>query len=276
MKKLLVSLLLSIVVFICACSNDKADRFMLVEGGTYINTESDYYKDGISITDFYIGKYEVTQQEWIDVMGSNPSNFTGNNLPVDTVSWYDCIEYCNKRSEKEGLEPYYNIDKNLKDPDNINEVDNIKWIVTMNEEANGYRLPTQAEWEYAASGGQLSKNNRYSGDNNADEVAWYWRNAGDTYLSGDWTWAAIENNNNNTKPVGEKKPNELGIYDMSGNVREWCWDWFQDDVYDSGYFRVCKGGGWIGDVICCEISYSGKFDPNGIGSDQGFRVCRNK
>lgn len=265
-----------IVVSICACSKDKNDHLVLVEGGTFINTKSDYYKDNESIASFYIGKYEVTQKEWIAIMGSNPSYFKGDNLPVDTVSWYDSVEYCNKRSEKEGFEPYYNIDKDRIDPENVNEYDNIKWTITVNEKANGYRLPTEAEWEYAASGGQLSKNNTYSGGDNADEVAWYWRNVGDTYLSGDWMWTVIENNNSTTKTIGGKKPNELGIYDMSGNVREWCWDWFQDDVYYSGYFRVCKGGGWIGDVNCCEISYRGKFEANGIGSDQGLRVCRNK
>ena len=265
-----------ILFFISACSKEKDDNMILVEGGSFVNTESNFSNDSVTLSSFYIGKYEVTQKEWVDIMGSNPSNFKGDDLPVDNVSWYDCIEYCNKRSIREGLDPYYRVNVNEKDPDNLNEFDDVKWIVTIDEEANGYRLPSEAEWEYAASGGQLSNNSIYSGSTDPDEVGWHWRNAGETYLTGDWNWASVENNKNETKTIGSKKPNELGIYDMSGNVREWCWDWYVDEVYDSGYYRVWKGGGWIGDVSCCEISYRGKYEANGKGADQGFRVCRNK
>lgn len=224
-----------------------------------------------------MGKYEVTQKEWIGVMGSNPSKFKDNNLPVEMVSWYDCIEYCNKRSIKENLQPYYNIDRNKKDPNNKSDNDDLKWTVTINAGANGYRLPTEAEWEYAAGGGQMSESYTYSGSNDVEEVAWYWKNAGNKYLSGDWSWPAIEGNNTKTKAIGAKKPNELGLYDMSGNVREWCWDWYGDvDSSNSGSLRVWKGGGWIGDVRGCEPSYRGKFEANGRGPDQGFRVCRGE
>lgn len=274
MRKLLILILIAIMVAVCACSRTDSDNFVLVKGGTFKNSNSNYYKKSITISNFYIGKYEVTQKEWIEVMESNPSEFKGDNLPVEMVSWYDCIEYCNIRSIKEGLEPYYNIDKDIKDSNNQSDYDDIKWTVTINEGANGYRLPTEVEWEYAASGGQLSKSYTYSGNNNVDEVVWYWRNAGDNYLSGDWNWSTIENNNTKTKTVGLKKPNELKLYDMSGNVREWCWDWYQDIDYNSGYLRVWKGGGWIGDAISSELSYRGKFEANGKGSDQGFRVCR--
>ena len=121
-------------------------------------------------------------------MGYNPSGFQGDNLPVEMVTWYDAIEYCNQRSIKEGLAPYYNIDQNKQDPNNMSENDNMKWVVTINEGANGYRLPTEAEWEYAAGGGQMSKSYTYSGSDKADDVAWYWRNAGNKYLSGDWNF----------------------------------------------------------------------------------------
>lgn len=279
MRKLSIFFLMAILIVVGACSQEKPEKgkdFVLVKGGTFTNTKSNYYEKSVTISDFYIGKYEVTQKEWIEVMGSNPSQFKGDNLPVEMVNWYDVVEYCNKRSIKEGLEPYYNIDKHKKDPNNKSEYDNIKWTVTINAGANGYRLPTEAEWEYAASGGQISKNYTYSGSNNADEIAWYWRNAGDKYLSGNWNWAIIENNNNKTKTIGDKKPNELGIYDMSGNVREWCWNWYGDLDSNGGSYRVVKGGGWIGDISNNEISFRGKFEASGIGPDQGFRVIRGK
>lgn len=276
--------LLAILVVASACMQRKTEHnvsskvpdnsLVLVKGGTFVNENSSYYGQSVTLSDFYISKYEITQKEWMEVMGSNPSTFKGDHLPVEMVSWYDAIEYCNRRSVKEGLEPYYNIDKTNKDPNNLSEHDHIKWTVTINEGANGYRLPTEAEWEYAASGGQLSKGYTYSGSNQADEVAWYWRNAGDKYLSGEWNWPLIENNNNQTKPAGSKKPNELGLYDMSGNVREWCWDWYGDMDRNSGSYRVVKGGGWIGDVSNTEISFRGKFEASGIGPDQGFRVIR--
>ncbi len=276
MKKLkLLILFLLAMITVNACSQKEQDRFVFVKGGSFLNTNSNYYGENVTISDFYMGKYEVTQKEWLEVMGSNPSQFTGDSLPVQMVSWYDCIEYCNKRSTKEGFEPYYTIDKNKKDPNNISEYDDLKWTVSINPEANGYRLPTDAEWEYAASGGQKSKNFKFSGSNTGDEVAWYWRNAGDKYLSGDWLWPVIEANNDKAKSAGSKEPNELGFYDMSGNVREWCWDWYADPDIISGSYRIWRGGGWIGDIISCELTYRGKFEANGKGSDQGFRVCRS-
>jgi len=261
---------------VSSCSREKEDSLIFVKGGTFVNTNSSYYEQNITISDFYIGKYEVTQKEWKEVMGDNPSQFKGDKLPVETVNWYDCIEYCNKRSIKEGLEPYYNIDKENLDAENISEYDDIRWTVTINPDANGYRLPTETEWEYAASGGQDSKDYIYSGSNEGDEVAWYWRNAGDNYLTGDWFWEKIESNNNKTKTIGSKKPNELGLYNMSGNVREWCFDWYEDQNFNKGFFRVWKGGGWIGDIVSSEITYKGKFEANGKGADQGLRVCRSR
>jgi len=222
-------------------------------------------------------------------MGTNPSKFKGDNLPVEMVTWYDAIEYCNRRSIKEGLQPYYTIDKSQKDPGNkpdpeFGRLDTVQWTVTINPNADGYRLPTEAEWEYAAAGGRLSKNYTYSGSNTLDDVAWYWRNSGDKPLSGVWLWPALEANHNRTHPVGGKQPNELGLYDMSGNVREWCWDWYGDlqtNTADpsgppSGYARVWKGGGWMGAAFTADISFRGHLAANGAGPDQGFRICRKK
>ncbi len=157
--------------------------------------------------------------------------------------------------------------------------------MTINPGANGYRLPTEAEFEYAADGGQLSKSYAYSGSDDADEVAWYWRNSGDFKLSGFWSWSIVQQNHDQPKPVGQKKPNELGLYDMSGNVREWCWDWYQDPLEkyvanpkgpQSGFRRVWRGGGWMGDAPFTAPTFRGSLAANGTGPDQGLRVCRNK
>jgi sulfatase modifying factor 1 len=283
MRKFLISLFITLLAVASAWSQEKPGAFIRVAGGAFKNPKSNF-QEKVTLPDFHIGKYEVTQKEWIEVMGDNPSQFKGDDLPVEMVSWYDSVEYCNKRSLKEGLSPYYNIQKDRKDPNNTNAEDALKWTVTINAGANGYRLPTEAEWEYAAGGGQLSKGFTYSGGNDADKVAWYWQNSGDTPLTGGWNWPAIEQNKNRSKPVGGKEPNELGLFDMSGNVREWCWDWLGDPENKesnpqgnpSGSARVWKGGGWMGADFCGEPSFRAGFEASSVASDQGLRVCRNR
>lgn len=283
MTKYLILLLTFSLAINGRCQKD-CGNFVLVNGGAFKNIQSGYYGKGLTVSSFYIGKYEVTQKEWADVMGTNPSQFKGDNLPAEMVTWYESVEYCNKRSIKEGFKPCYNIDKDKKDPDNQCERDDLKWTVTTNAGANGYRLPTEVEWEYAAGGGQMSRSYTYSGGNALDKVAWYWKNSGDTNLTGFWSWPVIERNNDKTKAVGEKQANELGLYDMSGNVREWCWDWYADPDLNgtvqrgltSGSLRLWKGGGWMGGDFCCELSFRAGYEPNSRGPDQGLRVCRSK
>jgi sulfatase modifying factor 1 len=276
MKKLFFCLLSATIIVVSSCSQKEPDNFVLVIGGSFIDTTSNLYGKNAMISDFYIGAYEVTQKEWMEVMGSNPSTFKGDHLPVEMVSWYDCVDYCNKRSILKGLKPYYIIDKHKKDGNNTNELDDIKWTVTVNAGASGYRLPTEAEWEYAAGGGQRSKSYTYSGSHDADDVAWYWRNSGDSVLTGAWFFPTIEKNHCQTKSVGTKKPNELGLYDMSGNVREWCEDWYEDFNMTSGFVRAQRGGGWLGIEDFCKPSSRGSFEANGKGPDQGFRLCRGR
>jgi len=227
----------------------------------------------VTLSGFYMGKYQVTQALYRAVMGSNPSSFSSNPAsgevqgmhPVEQVSWYDAIEFCNALSLKEGLSPYYSIDKVNKDPNNSNSYDNMKWTVTRNSAATGYRLPTEAQWEYAAKGGNGTPGNyTYSGSNNIDEVAWY----GSTY---------------GTHEVGKNAPNGLGIYDMSGNVWEWCWDWYggytsgaqTDPVGPSaGAYRVIRGGSWNTDAVLTRSVNRYYYYPNNRYYNIGFRLVR--
>ena len=184
-----------------------------IKGGTFrmgaTSEQSNYDNDekpvhSVTLSDYYMGETEVTQELWEAVMGSNPSRFMGDNQrPVERVSWDDCQEFIKKLNQLTGKE---------------------------------FRLPTEAEWEYAARGGKYSRGYKYSGSNNSDEVAWYGTNSGDK-----------------THPVATKKANELGLYDMSGNVLEWCNDWYGDYHSNSqtnptgpsqGEYRVLRGGSW--------------------------------
>jgi formylglycine-generating enzyme required for sulfatase activity len=233
-------------------------EMIFVEGGTFMMGSNDGYDDEkpiheVTVSSFWIGKYQVTQQEWMKVMGSNPSRWKGDRLPVENISWYDAVEYCNKRSIREGLTPCYSGSGDS---------------ITCNWNANGYRLPTEAEWEYAARGGLETHGYTYSGSNDIDEVARY---SGNKSSSG-------------TKQVGSKLPNELGIYDMSGNVWEWCWDIYgaypsshqtNPRRADSGTYRVLRGGSWGGSAYSCTVSDRHYGNATYSGSDHlGFRVCR--
>lgn len=282
--RLLITLILIpfFLLFFKACSKPQKSKtsipedLVLIKGGPVTNKKLKLHRSNISIPDFYLGRYEVTQEEWTDVMGENPSRFKFKDHPVEMVNWYDAVLYCNKRSLKEALDPFYKIDSLLQDEVNTSVYDSIKWTVEINPKANGYRLPTELEWVYAASGGALSKNFTFSGGDNMDEVAWCWKNSGDKTQNGYWNYNAMETNNTKTHKIGSKKPNELGLYDMSGNVYELCQDWYEEESFPAGESRVLRGGSWAAVELTCELAFRHFFVPNNKSGDVGFRVCRNK
>lgn len=242
------------------------ENFVLVEGGTFNNGTSD-----VTISSFYIDKYELTQAGYQAVMGSNPSYFTGvTNGPVEQVDWFNAIEYCNRRSMQEELTPCYSYGTYGTNPDNWpsgwNTNYNNHTNVSCDWTANGYRLPTEMEWMFAAMGGNQSQGYTYSGSNDINAVAWYNGNSGST-----------------THTVGEKLPNELGTFDMSGNVWEWVWDIYgsypsgsqnNPTGANSGSYRVRRGGSWYSNADYCTVSHrsSGRATITNYGI--GFRCVR--
>ena len=231
----------------------------------------------VTLSSFWISPYEVTQEEFESLMTGNtngikpkPSEFyyklaegeVQERRPVEQVSWYDAIVYCNLLSIKEGLTPCYTIKSSTDpaawgtSPTSTGAEDYDDWeSVTCNFDADGYRLPTEAEWEYAARGGNpedSSWDNTYSGSNTIDDVAWY-----------------DQNSDSKTHEVGKKQANALGLYDMSGNVWEWCWDWYGD------YALVVRGGGWFDFARYCPVSLQYKYVPLYRAGECGFRLVRS-
>ena len=215
--------------------NKLINNMVYVSGGTFImggDESSDQTPThSVTLSSYYICKYEVTQALWRAVMGSNPSKFKGDNLPVEQVSWNDCQTFINRLNSYTG---------------------------------RNFRLPTEAEWEFAARGGNYSRRYKYSGSNYIGDVAWYTDNSG-----------------NRTHPVGTKQANELGLYDMSGNVWEWCSDWYGSySSYSqsnptgatSGFGRVERGGNWCGLARYCCSSHRSYYAPGNSFDDLGLRL----
>ena len=212
---------------------------VFVEGGTFKMGSDDseaYFWEKpvhqVTLNSYCIGKYEVTQELWEAVMGSNPSHFKGARRPVEQVSWDDCQVFIRKLNSLTG---------------------------------KSFKLPTEAQWEYAARGGKKSKGYKYSGSNTIGDVAWYDGNSG-----------------SKTHDVVTKSPNELGLYDMAGNVWEWCSDWYGDyssssqtnpSGPSSGSSRVCRGGSWLSDARICRMSYRNDNSPSSGDILLGFRLC---
>lgn len=222
--------------------------------------------------DFLIGKYPVTQDMWMEVMGSasNPSFFKGVRRPVEQVSWFDAAVFCNALNELCGYEPCYFSDPDFRTP--YGKTHDVYALlnegpVYLRPSVRGFRLPSEAEWEYAARGGPLCSNTKYSGSNQIDETGWYDGNSHDE-----------------TKPVGLKLPNELGIFDMSGNVYEWCEDQWHNSYEDApdngsawvdrahGSFRVLRGGSWNRNTRYCRSLARYDYVPSSRINIIGFRL----
>ena len=248
----------------------KFENMVFVKGGKY---QPSFAKEEKEVFDIEVCKYPTTQKMWTEVIENNPSEFKGDNKPVETVTWWQALDYCNKLSEKYGLEPVYDLSKSAQGILMIKELggETVYPDVANFKNTEGFRLPTEVEWEWFARGGQKAIeqgtfNYIYSGSNNIDEVAWYIENSGEAYN------------------VGLKKPNQLGLYDCSGNVWEWCYDTIENIENGKSYiyksfdasniYRRLKGGSY-NDLagVCAVLNH---YDIKATDSSflLGFRLVR--
>ena len=192
---------------------------------------------------FWIMKTETTQEQYFSITGENPSEFKGNRLPVENVNWFDAIKFCNKLSERQGLSPCYSVNNSTDTSIWADYSDNdVQW----NKNADGWRLPTESEWEFAAQENSLYT---FSDGDILKDVCWYYPNS-----------------NKHTHEVATKKPNSIGLYDMTGNVWEWCWDKY------GKHYRVKRGWSWCSSGLAMSAWYN---FPNYRDSEHGFRIVRN-
>ena len=244
---------------------------VIVNGGKY---KPSFFDEEREVFDIEVCKYLIVQDMWTEIMDSNPSEHKGNRIPVDTVSWWDTLEYCNKLSKKYNLEPVYDLSQREEGILRINQLGGNSEYPNMADfrKTEGFRLPTALEWEWFARGGEIAIQDgtfdyKYSGSNNIDEVGWYKDNSG-----------------NKPHDIGVKKPNQLGIYDCTGNLREWCYDTSSSGyiseklayIYDTSVRdRKLRGGAWNCYDNWCFInddsdSTDGKYGDGNIG----FRIVR--
>jgi formylglycine-generating enzyme len=241
-------------------------RLVWVEGGSFMmgSEEEEAYEDEqpvhqVEVPSFYYGQFPVTQALWQAVMGQNPAYFPGADRPVERVSWYDAAVFLNQLNALAGHEPLYFADPAFQEAFGWDgqafvlqheDGDEPELPVYLKPHAQGFRLPSEAEWEYAAKGGKHARGYKYAGGDNLDAVGWY-----------------DGNSHQESKPVGWKLPNELGLFDMSGNVLEWCEDQWHDSYegapadgsawtdQQQGTFRVIRGGGWGDSPGNCRPAY---------------------
>ena len=262
-----------------------SDRFVYISGGTYDmgSPDSENWRSAdetlhtVTVSNFYMSAYEVTQEEYETVMGNNPSNFIGEDLPVENVSWRDAVLYCNARSEKENLTPVYIIQ---------GDADSDNFSVAWDRGANGYRLPTEAEWEYACRAGTTTPFNTKTSIS-ADEANYYGHYPYE--IEGNY----FEQDSLSTKPgqyrettveVDSFSPNAWGLYNMHGNVSEWVWDYYgpydQNDTEDptgpiSGNLKVYRGGGWNDFAKNLRSAYRATLEEDMHSFNIGIRLVRN-
>lgn len=191
----------------------------------------------VHIRPFMLHRFPVTQSGFLAVTGGNPSAFVGDEHPADSVSWLEAVAFCNALSQREGLPVYYDVQG--------------EHVTAVSSAGTGYRLPSEAEWQYACQAG--TEDVRYG---ELDEIAWYAGNAAGS-----------------THPVGGKRPNAWGLYDMLGNVWEWCWDLYDENVY--GPYRIFRGGGWSDEARGCLATNRRRGHPTFLIDDLGFRVARS-
>ena len=255
-------------------TESKFENMVFVQGGKYQPSFADEEKE---VFDIEVCKYPTTQKMWLEVMENNQSSFKGDNKPVEYVTWWQALEYCNKLSEKYGLEPVYDLSKSTQGILMIKELDRktVYPDVANFKNTEGFRLPTEVEWEWFARGGQVAIDDgtfdyTYSGSNNINEVAWYYQNSG----------------KDSTQDVGLKKPNQLGLYDCSGNVWEWCYDSIEKEKIENGknyiykafdssnIYRRIKGGSWGNGAEDCAVLICRNCEATDAFDEIGFRFVR--
>ena len=246
---------------------DKRPKMILIPGGQFLmgNGASNC---NVNLLSYYMSEVPVTQTQYSFVMGKNPSKLLGGDRPVECVNWCEAIIYCNILSTICGFNPCYSIG-GATDLSGFDFSSPVWKRIVCNFAGDGFRLPTEAEWEYAAREGKTLGTNLYSGSSNINEIAWYGENSG------------IK-----THSVATKKANSFGLYDMCGNVAEWCWDYYTPNLPIGsltnphgphiGDSHVKRGGSWLDDPQQCTVYYRSGSAPIGKSSSLGFRVCRSE